>query len=138
MVTVRDLLKLAGDVTELSVDLRKPDGKLIKSYLIGEELSYNRYSVANRVTRGELEIIEESINFHLRPKGKHGDFENGWGPDFKPIPKDVIDAEVTHFFQRENCYSLHSPTHKGSYLSCDAVPVQMSIDWEVPNEREDI
>lgn len=123
MTTLRDILNLTWDVTRLDVDLREPSGALIRSYMIGTDLSYKWSSVCGQVEKGMLIIDEKSINHHLRGK-KNGQPEMGWGTDFNAIPRELLDAEVTHFWQR----SRGGGVNAGTWLKADVTPIQMRME----------
>lgn len=123
MITLRDLLDATWDVTLLRVDLRKPDGELIQRYILGEGQCEDIATAEQKsdMNAGKLEMIDAKIN-HYGDIYKNGNWESGWGTNFKAIPKSLLDAEVVHFHQKSR-YG----TNTGSELSAWLRNQQLTI-----------
>ena len=101
MVTLREILDLTWTVTCLTVDVRTPEGRLIKCHRFGEgenEVNASMYDY-HRIKSGELELHDVKINHH--GDEVRGTSEMGWGTNFSVIPDELLDGEVTHFKMRE-------------------------------------
>lgn len=123
MITLRDLLDATWTVTLLHVDLRKPDGELIQSYILGEGQCEDIATAEQKsdMHAGKLEMIDAKIN-HYGDVYKNGNWESGWGTNFRAIPKNLLDAEVVHFHQKSRC-----GTNTGSELSAWIRNSQLTI-----------
>ena len=64
MITLKDLIDLAGTVTLLEVNLRHEDGKLIKHYDIGLDVHITPH-MRDDMDKGRREVIEARINKYL-------------------------------------------------------------------------
>ena len=98
MILLKELINAAGNVTLLELDLRQPDGTLIKQIHIGEGQNEEAASLHQRemIRRGQLEMIDKRINHH--GERKHNGFtETAFWPKLDGIPKDLLDAQVTSF-----------------------------------------
>lgn len=124
MLILRDLLDAAWDVTLLQLDLRKTNGELIQHYQIGEGQTEAVATIHQKhdMAIGKLEMIDAKINRHGDVDAR-GNYENGWGPNFKAIPKDLLDAEVIHFTQR----SRSGPGDNGSQISAWICSTQLTM-----------
>lgn len=102
MVKLKDVLPLMWTITQLNLDVRTPEGLLIRQVIIGDgcdETNCGRYS-SEKVEKGELEIINTKVNFHGQ-RDRHGYSEMGWGVDLKKIPKWLLELEVTSMRQTQ-------------------------------------
>lgn len=122
MLTLKEFLKLNETVTLLELYVRKPDGNLITRSIIGQPY---KLSVQQEYDQsiGRLEYIGKSINHHGRPN-KVGQSEIAYGMDWKAIPKDYLDAEVTTIHWLRERYG-NAP---GSVLDATIVPVQLNMN----------
>jgi hypothetical protein len=118
MTTLRQILELTWTITDIIADLREANGQLIKTYKLGKGHNEETATIYEKsaINRGELELMDISINHHGRPT-RGGQSEMRWGTDFKAIPDFLLDAEVTFFRQ--------SSEH---YLSVDLTPIQMTLN----------
>lgn len=101
MTTLKEILELTWTVTELSLDVREPDTeKLIQHYEIGEKQNEENATAyqLHEIQQGRLTMIDANINYYGRLVGNK--VEMGWGSDFKQIPAELLEMEVTHFSQR--------------------------------------
>lgn len=121
MTTLRQILELTLTITGINADLREANGQLIKTYKLGKGHNEETATIYEKsaINRGELELMDISINHHGRPT-RGGQSEMGWGTDFKAIPDFLLDAEVTFFRQ--------SSTH---CLFVDLTPIQIQMTLKV-------
>ena len=111
-VTLRDVLHLMWDVTELDLDVRE-DYKLVCKYLISEDATekltvHQRHDVAD----GKLIAVDAKINAYGDVK-RNGMSEMGWGVEESRVtPPELLDMEVTSMRQTPRC-----GTNKGSCLN---------------------
>ena len=94
MLTVRELFKLTWDIAELSITARRPeDGRFIHEWLYGEYVRETIHMYHRRMTR-KLTINNIKIQCHGEPTGRSS--EIGWGVKEKLVPRELLDAPVTH------------------------------------------
>ena len=124
MIILKELIKAAGTVTLLEVDLRKPDGKLIKQIHIGEGQTEEKASEHYRelIRRGQLELIDAKINHHGDIK-HNGMSEIAYSPNLEPIPADLLETQVTSFYQRDRTFG----GEKGSMIHAHVCRVQQTL-----------
>ena len=70
-----------------------------------------------------LPVIDADINKYGRAN-KAGQTEIAFGMDWKAIPKQYLDAEVTDISWMHERYG----NARGSVLDCTIVPIQLSMD----------
>lgn len=122
MITLKKLLQLNETVTLLQLYVRRPDGSLIRRSIIGQPYELTKFQEYDR-DRGILEYIDVSINHHGR-RGRSGMTEIAYGIDWKTIPKEYLDAEVTAIsWLHERFFGK-----PGTVLDCTIVPIQLSMD----------
>ena len=122
MLTLKELLQLNETVTLLELYVRKPDGKLIRRSIIGQPYQLSSHQLDD-MERGKLEYIDADINKYGRAN-KAGQTEIAFGMDWKAIPKQYLDAEVTDISWMHERYG----NARGSVLDCTIVPIQLSMD----------
>lgn len=121
MVTLKDLIDLAGTVTLLEVDLRHEDGKLIKHYDIGLDVHVTPH-MRDEMDKGIREVIEARINKY-GDAGKDGQSISYFKPIYDSIPKDLLKAEVRTIGWIRDRYGFH----RGNVLHCDVQTTQMTL-----------
>lgn len=124
MIILKELLKAAGTVTLLELDLRQPDGRLIKQYKIGEGQNEESASVhvRERAKRGEVELIDVKIN-HRGDIKSNGMSEIAYSPKLDEIPADLLETMVTSFWQRDRTFG----GEKGSMIYAHVCRVQQTL-----------
>lgn len=122
MITLRELLQLNETVTLLNMYVRRPDGSLIRRSIIGRPYKLSSFQLDD-IDKGKLEYIDADINKYGRP-GRSGMSEMTYSMDWKAIPKQYLDAEVTDINWIHERYG----NDRGSELSCTIVPVQLNMD----------
>lgn len=122
MITLKELLQLNETVTLLELYVRQPDGKLIRRSIIGQPYKLSNQQLDD-INRGRLEYIDADINKHGRAN-RAGQSEMAFSMDWKAIPKQYLDAEVTDIHWMHERYG----NVRGSVLDCTIVPIQLSMD----------
>lgn len=122
MITLKELLQLNETVTLLKLYVRKPDGDLIRRSIIGRPYKLSRFQLDD-IDKGKLEYIDADINKQGRP-GRSGMTEITFGMDWKAIPKQYLEAEVTEINWIHERYG----NVRGSELDCTIVPAQLNMD----------
>ncbi len=129
MVILKDLLYILCDVTELKV-WAYSDFRLQHEWIFGEDIEETIHQYRDR-ERGVLSIIDEKINVHNDLK-RNGTGEMGWGVKYDSIPKEILEAEVTHIL-------LSGRYTEGRELSVhivlDEMAVQMAMSELAGRER---
>lgn len=107
MILLRDLLDVMFDVTEMEVTARKPEGSRIHGFYFSES-NFSRLpqGTRDRIRYGETTFIPGRININGRRK-KDMSSEMAYGVEFKAIPKELLDGEVSHFLDRSAQYGRH-------------------------------
>ena len=123
MFTLRELLDATWDCTHLSIDLRRPDGQLIRQYEIMDGIDEDTCTTHqwHKWKQGKLVMINAKINHHGKRK-KNGQTEMGWGTDFDTIPKTLLDAEVQYFWQKGG------GSIDGSWIYAHLCPLQQTME----------
>jgi len=121
MITLRDILKLNPFITLLSLDVRKPNGRLIKYVVIGKDYRVTAHQKWDE-GKGEFEYIDNDINHYGRVK-KNGMSETTYDIDWKSIPKKYLDMEVDLIHSIYDQYG-----GKGMQLRATVIPIQMELD----------
>lgn len=124
MIILRELIKAAGTVTLLELDLRRPDGRLIKQYKIGEGINETTVSehVRRFVEKGQMELIDVKIN-HRGDIKSNGMSEIAYSPNLDGIPADLLETQVTSFYQRDRTFG----GEKGSMIHAHVCRVQQTL-----------
>lgn len=122
MITLRELLQLNETVTLLNMYVRRPDGSLIRRSIIGRPYKLSSFQLDD-IDEGKLEYIDADINRYGRP-GRSGMSEMTYSMDWKAIPKQYLEAEVTEISWIHERYG----NVRGSELNCTIVPVQLDMD----------
>lgn len=124
MIILKELIKAAGTVTRLELDLRKPDGRLIKQYYIGEGMNEEGVSehVWDRVKRGQVELIDTKIN-HRGDKAPNGMSETRFWANLDGIPADLLETQVTSFWQSDRTFG----GDKGSVIHAHVCRIQQTL-----------
>ena len=92
-MTLRELFEVMWSITELRVTARDPDGTFIHEWIYGPNVYETSHMYNDRI-EGKLTIVKEKINAHGDPT--RGGSEMGWGVKEKLIPKELLDAPMTH------------------------------------------
>lgn len=129
MVILKDLLYILHDVTALEV-WAYSDFHLQHQWIFGEDIKETIRQYRDR-ERGVLSIIDERINVHNEPK-KNGTGEIGWGTKYDAIPKEILEAEVTHILLSGR-YGEGRELYVHIYL--DEMSVQMAMSELAGKER---
>ena len=122
MITLKELIQLNETVTLLELYVRRPDNRLIKRAIIGQPYKLSRQQEHDQ-SDGKLEYLDRSINKQGRPN-RSGQTEMAYSMDWKQIPKEYLDAEVTDIHWLRERYGHVS----GSVLDCTIVPIQLRLD----------
>lgn len=124
MITLRDLLDATWDVTLLRVDLRKPDGELIQRYILGEGQCEDIATAEQKsdMNAGKLEMIDAKIN-HRGDIKSNGMSEIAYSPNLDGIPADLLETQVTSFYQRDRTFG----GEKGSMIHAHVCRVQQTL-----------
>lgn len=122
MITLKDILKLNPFVTLIDLDVRQPDGKLIKHVVIGKDYRVTTHQLYDE-SKGKFEYIDADINKHGRA-GRSGMTEMAYDIDWKAIPKEYLSMEVDLIHAISDRYG----TDRGMRLRATVIPVQMNMD----------
>lgn len=122
MITLKELIQLNETVTLLELYVRQPSGRLIKRAIVGQPYKLSMQQEHDQ-TDGKLEYLDRNINKQGRP-GRNGQTEMAFSMDWKQIPKEYLDAEVTEIHWLRERYGHVS----GSVLDCTIVPIQLRLD----------
>jgi len=107
MILLRDLLDVMSDVTEMEITARKPEGERIHGFYFSEK-DFTRLSPGTRdcIKDGKTTFVSGRMNVNGRRK-KDGSSEMAYGVEFKLIPKELLDGEVTHLLDYSLQYGRH-------------------------------
>lgn len=95
MMTLRELFEVFWTITELEITARDPNTKYLHRWIYGPEaLKTETIHQYHDRMAGKLTIVEAKLNAHGDPA--RGGAEIGWGVKEKLLPKELIDAPITH------------------------------------------
>ena len=95
------------DVTEMEVLARNHDGPRIHGfYFADHDFAYLPRGIRQNVRDGEITFIPGKINAFGRRR-KNGQSEMAYKVDTKAIPKELLEAEVTHILVHSVQYGRH-------------------------------
>lgn len=139
MILLRDLLEVMFDVTEMEITARKPEGSRIHGFYFSEsDFSRLPPGIRDRIRYGETTFIPGRMNVNGRRK-KDGSSEMAYGVEFKVIPKELLDGEVSHFIDSSIHYGrhLHVEIHIQE-LQCETARVGLrgrAFEWSSEEEK---
>lgn len=94
MVTLRDLIEVFWDITEIDVTARGAgSGKYLHEWKFGKDIDVSTH-MRYAIEEGRLTVVDRKINAHGDPT--RGGVEMGWGVKPNTIPKEILDATITH------------------------------------------
>lgn len=107
MILLRDLLDVMFDITEMEITARKPEGERIHGFYFSEK-DFARLSPGTKrsIQYGETTFVQGRINIFGKPK-RNGFSETAFSVELKMIPKELLDAEVTHLLDCSLQYGRH-------------------------------
>lgn len=139
MILLRDLLEVMFDVTEMEVTARKPEGSRIHGFYFSEsDISRLPPGVKNNIRYEKTTFIPGRMNVNGRRK-KDGSSEMAYGVEFKVIPKELLDGEVSHFLDRSAHYGRHLYVEIHiQELQCETARVGLrgrAFEWSTSEEE---
>lgn len=99
MITLRDLFKTTWTITRVELTVRDEQMKLLCNAWFGKDCDRDHISsqtlMAYGWSKGTLILSDRKINVHGDADGR-GQPAMGWGYKEGSIPKQLMDAEITH------------------------------------------
>lgn len=119
MIKLKDLLEVMYNVTEMEINARNPDTRLLHTfYFSQDDFGDLPPGVRDRILMGQTMFIQDRINVH--GKATRGGAEMAFGVEMKAIPKEFLDAEVFHF--------LDFTRREGLHLSVDVIMQELQCE----------
>lgn len=139
MILLRDLLDVMFDITEMEITARKPEGSRIHGFYFSEsDFSQLPPGVRNDIRYGKTTFVPGRMNVNGRRK-KDGSSEMAYGVEFKVIPKELLDGEVSHFLDRSVQYGRHLYVEIHIHeLQCETARVGLrgrAFEWSAGEEE---
>lgn len=139
MILLRDLLDVMFDVTEMEITARKPEGSRIHGFYFSEsDFLQLPPGIRNRIRYGETTFIPGRMNVNGRRK-KDGSSEMAYGVEFKVIPKELLEGEVSHFLDSSIHYGRHLYVEIHiQELQCETARVGLrgrAFEWSTSEEE---
>lgn len=122
MITLRELFTVMWTITRVEVWARREDGQLLHRFWIGEDCDREHLppGMISDWTHDKLTLAPRKINEH--GELVRGNIEMGWGFKKGTIPKEILDAEVTHL-------RVHNVgPHESKTVDIDVVMPEMHIE----------
>lgn len=107
MIVLKDLLEVMYDITQMEILARNHDGQRIYSFYFSEhDFAYLPPTSRREVRDGEKMFIQGKINAFGKRRN-NGQSEMGYEVNMKAIPKELLDAEVTHILDHSVRHGRH-------------------------------
>lgn len=126
MMTLRELSEVMWTITHVTITARDADLKFLHEWQFGPGLTESLQMYHKRMA-GKLTIVDKKINAH-GDANKSGVSEMGWGLKTNAIPKELLDAPVTHLNV--------TPSYSGeTHISIDVEMHPLTVMGLIPKEE---
>lgn len=93
MVTLKELFDLMWDITCVNITARSENMNLLHNFIFSDKYEPSIHEWHD-IEAGKLSVVIGKINAHGDPT--RGGSETGWGYKEKSIPKEIMEARITH------------------------------------------
>lgn len=97
MITLIDLFDVTPTITRIEIGARNGTGKLLHVFMYGKDCNREHLpkGYVPMWSKGMISLSDAKINVHNDRKA-NGQPEMGWGFNTRSIPKELMDARITH------------------------------------------
>lgn len=117
MMTLRELSEVMWTITHVTITARDADLKFLHEWQFGPGITESLHMYHKRMA-GKLTIVDKKINYHGDPT-RNGT-EMAWGLKTKELPKELLDAPITHL-------SIRPSYSKETHVSIDVELAPLTV-----------